>query len=114
MGRGSFWLGTLRPAPNYPLQQTAALLSVSQGILPSRPPLLSFGVRRKRAIAMHLIPRLVELLFGRQAIDFLLGFLLWAGVVVLTPIAVLSVAALFCAARRKMSGLPTGYYPRSA
>ena len=27
------------------LQQTAALLSVSQAIMPSRPPLLSFGVR---------------------------------------------------------------------
>ena len=35
--------GTRRP--NNLLQQTAALLSVSQGILPSRPPLLSFGVR---------------------------------------------------------------------
>jgi hypothetical protein len=31
--------------PNNLLQQTAASLSVSQGILPSRPPLLSFGVR---------------------------------------------------------------------
>jgi hypothetical protein len=38
----------LQRAPNYPLQQTAALLSVSQGIVPSRPPLLSFGVRRLR------------------------------------------------------------------
>jgi hypothetical protein len=32
--------------PNNLPQQTAALLSVSQGIMPSRPPLLSFGVRR--------------------------------------------------------------------
>jgi hypothetical protein len=30
--------------PNNLLQQTAALFSVSQGILRSRPPLLSFGV----------------------------------------------------------------------
>src|SRR5260370_29451238 len=32
--------------PNNLLQQTAASLSGSQSILPSRPPLLSFGVRR--------------------------------------------------------------------
>jgi hypothetical protein len=32
--------------PNNLLRQTAASLSVSQGIKPSRPPLLSFGVRR--------------------------------------------------------------------
>ena len=31
--------------PNNLLQQTAALLSVSRSIMPSRPPLLSFGVR---------------------------------------------------------------------
>jgi hypothetical protein len=36
--------------PNNLLKQTATSLSVSQGILPSRPPLLSYFVRRRRRI----------------------------------------------------------------
>ena len=37
------------------LQQTAALLSVSHGIMPSRPPLLSFGVRHLRGKEPELV-----------------------------------------------------------
>ena len=46
-GRSSLMRGGRAQPPNNLLQQTAALLSVSQGILPSRPPLLSFGVRQR-------------------------------------------------------------------